>query len=300
MQRRRTTASILAALIVVAVPLASMSAIADDQPPIGKAIETLPLFDAHVHYKEPAWEPYPVKSIVELMDKNGVAMALVSSTPDEGTIMLWEYAPNRIVPELRPYHGSVGSSNWTKAEGMEDYLLDRLKRYPHEGIGEFHIHNLDTNDEALFRTIIATAKERDIVIHVHSGTEPVRWLYSLDPNVKMIWAHAGLSEPASAVHALMSEFPGLYADTSLREHAILGGDGGLDPAWERIVLDFQDRLMIGSDTWVKSQWDRYSDIMTSNRLWLSRLPRDVAEKIAYKNAEKLFKRTVSMEQIGTR
>ena len=300
MQRRRTTASILAALIVVAVPLASMSAIADDQPPIGKAIETLPLFDAHVHYKEPAWEPYPVKSIVELMDKNGVAMALVSSTPDEGTIMLWEYAPNRIVPELRPYHGSVGSSNWTKAEGMEDYLLDRLKRYPHEGIGEFHIHNLDTNDEALFRTIIATAKERDIVIHVHSGTEPVRWLYSLDPNVKMIWAHAGLSEPASAVHALMSEFPGLYADTSLREHAILGGDGGLDPAWERIVLDFQDRLMIGSDTWVNSQWDRYSDIMASNRLWLSKLPRDVAEKIAYKNAEKLFKRAVSMEQIGTR
>ena len=300
MQRRRTTASILAALIVVAVPLASMSAIADDQPPIGKAIENLPLFDAHVHYKEPAWEPYPVKSIVELMDKNGVAMALVSSTPDEGTIMLWEYAPNRIVPELRPYHGRVGSSNWTKAEGMEDYLLDRLKRYPHEGIGEFHIHNLDTNDEALFRTIIATAKERDIVIHVHSGTEPVRWLYSLDPNVKMIWAHAGLSEPASAVHALMSEFPGLYADTSLREHAILGGDGRLDPEWERIVLDFQDRLMIGSDTWVNSQWDRYSDIMASNRLWLSKLPRDVAEKIAYKNAEKLFKRAVSMEQIGTR
>ena len=296
----------LTALAMLAVAEMAMSAPAHaDETPIGDAIHDLPLFDAHVHYKEPAWDAYPVKSIIELMDKNGVAMGLVSSTPDEGTIMLWEYAPGRIVPELRPYHGNAGSSNWAKAEGMADYLSGRLEDYPHEGIGEFHIHSLDTSDEPLFRKVIAMAKERDIVIHVHSGTEPVRWLYSLDPDVKMIWAHAGLGEPASAVHALMSEFPALYADTSLREHAILGDGGrneggGLDPDWETIVFDFQDRLMIGSDTWVNGQWDRYSDIMASNRLWLSKLPRSVAEKIAYKNAEKLFNRTISMDQIGTR
>jgi hypothetical protein len=59
------------------------------------------------------------------MDKPGVAMGLVSSTPGEGTIKLWEYAPNRIVPELRPYHGEAGSSNWTKAPSMADYLVQR-------------------------------------------------------------------------------------------------------------------------------------------------------------------------------
>lgn len=301
MPLHRKTATLVAALIWTAGALAGSPALAHEDEPIGAAVEELPLFDAHVHYKEPAWGPYPVESIIELMDASGVAMGLVSSTPDEGTIMLWDYAPNRIVPELRPYHGDAGSSNWAKAEGMENYLLGRLEDYPHEGIGEFHIHNLDTDDEPLFRKVIAMARARDIVIHVHSGSEPVRWLYSLDPNVKIIWAHAGLGEPASAVHALMSEFPSLYADTSLREHAILGsGDNGLDPEWERVVLDFQDRLMIGSDTWVNGQWDRYSDIMASNRLWLSKLPRSVAEKIAYKNAEKLFGRTVSMEQIGTR
>ena len=63
------------------------------------------------------------------MDRNGVAMGLVSSTPDEETIMLWEYAPNRIVSELRPYHGDAGSSNWTKAEAMDKYLLGRLDKY---------------------------------------------------------------------------------------------------------------------------------------------------------------------------
>ena len=48
------------------------------------------------------------------------------------------------------------------------------------------------------------------------------------------------------------------------------------------------------------QWANYSEIMASNRKWLSMLPRSVAEKIAYKNAEKLFGRKISMEQIGTR
>ncbi len=271
-----------------------------DEAPIGDLVKELPLFDAHLHYKEPAWVPYPVESVIELMDESGVAMGLVSSTPDEGTIMLFEYAPNRIVPELRPYHDDVGSSNWTKAEDMEAYLAGRLEAYPHEGIGEFHIHNLDTNDEPLFRRIIAMAKERDILLHVHSGAEPIRWLYSLDPDVKMIWAHAGLGEPAANVHELMSEFPSLFADTSLREHDILGFDDDIDPEWRRIILDFQDRLMIGSDTWVNGQWDRYADIMSTNRLWLSKLPRSVAEKIAYENAEKLFDRKISMDQVGTR
>ena len=270
-----------------------------DEAPIGDQVEELPLFDAHVHYKEPAWASYSVKSVIELMDESGVAMALVSSTPDEGTIRLWEYTPNRIVPELRPYHDDVGSSNWTKAEDMEAYLVGRLDSYPHEGVGEFHIHRLDTSDEPLFRRIIAMAKERDILLHVHSGAEPIRWLYSLDPDVKMIWAHAGLGEPAAVVYGTMREFSSLHADTSLRERQIYGFHDEIYPEWLKIIMDFQDRLMIGSDTWINGQWYRYADIMKLNRLWLSKLPRSVAEKVAYKNAEKLFGRKISMDQIGT-
>jgi len=226
-------------------------------------------------------------------------MGLVSSSPDEGTIRLWKYAPNRVVPELRPYHGSAGSSNWTKTEGMEAYLRQRLEDYPHEGIGEFHIHRLDTSDEPFFRKIIGMAKERDIPLHVHSGPEPIRWLYSLDADVKIIWAHTGLGEPASVVFALMAEFPDLYADTSLREHAIFDGDD-LDLEWKVIVMKFQDRLMIGSDTWVNGQWANYQSIIASHRQWLSKLPESVARKIAYQNAEKLFDREISMDLIGTR
>ncbi len=138
------------------------------------------------------------------------------------------------------------------------------------------------------------------MIHVHSGPEPIRWLYGLDKDVKIIWAHAGLGETAETVYALMDEYKALYADTSLRDSNILNSDVGLNKEWQKILIDFQDRLMVGSDTWVNSQWDRYDDIIASQREWLALLPKDVAEKIAYKNAEKLFNRTISMEQIGTR
>lgn len=294
--------AVIAALSLALASIGNTPAVHADgnHKPIGDAVESLPLFDAHIHYKRPAWNKYPVKSIIELMDKNGVAMGLVSSTPDEGTIMLWNYAPNRIVPELRPYHGKAGSSNWTKVPNMAEYLSGRLKKYPHKGIGEFHIHRLDTADAPLFRKIIAMAKARKILLHVHSGPQPIRWLFGLDKDVKIIWAHAGLGEPASEVYKLMDQFPNLLADTSLREHAILGSGDTLDPEWKKIIFKFQDRLMIGSDTWVNSQWDSYSSIIKSNRLWLSKLPRNVAEKIAYKNAQRIFGREISMKQIGTK
>lgn len=299
MSRYLNITTIKPSVLLAAALLSTAVAFADDQA-IGAAIADIPLFDAHVHYKEPAWIPYPVERVLELMDSNGVAMGLVSSTPDEGTIKLWQYAPKRIVPELRPYHGAADSLNWTSVAGMKEYLLQRLEQYPHEGIGEFHIRSEAMWNESLMRDVIAMAKARDMPLHIHSGAESIRWVYQLDPSVKIIWAHAGLGEPASTVDSLMREFPELYADTSLREHVILDNNQELDPQWREIIFAYQDRLMIGSDTWVNSQWDNYSSIIETNRRWLSKLPRDVAEKIAYKNAEKLFGRTISMQQIGTR
>ncbi len=286
--------------IVLAVAISALLAAANGFADDNRGHSNLPLFDAHIHYKEPAWGLYPPDTVIEMMDRNGVAMALVSSTPDDGTIKLLEYAPKRIVPELRPYHGNAGSSNWTKAEGMETYIRGRLEKFPHEGIGEFHIHRLDPTDDELFTAIAAMAKERDILIHVHSGAEPVQYLFDLEPELTIIWAHAGMSEPPSVVGEMMSSYSTLYADTSYREDEILHSDKQLDPEWERVLLEFQDRFMIGSDTWVNGQWAIYDTLMDINRRWLGLLPREAAEKIAYRNAEQLFDRKISDELIGKR
>ena len=267
---------------------------------IGAAIRDVPIFDAHMHYKQEAWEPYPVRTVVELMDRNGVAMALVSSTPDDGTIKLLEYAPARVVPEMRPYRGAVGSSNWTKSEGIRDYIRRRLETYPHEGIGEFHVHALDPADRPLLTAVARLAKARGIPVHIHSGAAPVRLFFEIEPDLTIIWAHAGMSEPAEVVGAMFDEFATLYADTSYRENDILAGDGTIAPAWRDVIMRHSDRLMVGTDTWTNSQWDSYEELIALNRRWLGQLPREIAERIAYKNAARLFGRKVGRELIGTR
>lgn len=278
----------------------SGSGLSADEDAIGKAIRDVPIFDAHMHYKQPAWEPYPVATVIELMDHNGVAMALVSSTPDEGTIKLWEYAPGRIVPELRPYHGDAGPVNWTKAVGMEDYLRDRLRRYPHEGIGEFHIHQLDPDDRSLLVAVAKMARQRGVPLHIHSGAEQVRYFFTIDPGVTIIWAHAGMSEPADVVGEMLDTYPTLYADTSHRERDILSHDESISTDWRRVINRHADRLMVGSDTWINAQWDDYDGVMAINRRWLALLPRETAEKIAFRNAARLFGREVSIKLLGTR
>ena len=269
----------------------------EHQQAIGKAVAKLPIFDAHMHYKEPAWQPFPVQTVIELMDKSGVAMALVSSSPDDGTIMLWEHAPDRIVPELRPYHGQAGSSNWTKAPGMLDYLQKRLAAYPHRGIGEFHIHFLDPGDRDFLKQVARLAAERQILIHIHSGAKPVQLFYEFEPGLTIIWAHAGMSEPPEVIGPMLERYPKLYADTSYREHDILGA-GDIEPRWRDLIMRYPDRFMVGSDTWVNSQWESYAALIDINRRWLSKFPREVAEKIAYRNAEALFGRKVSRQLIG--
>lgn len=271
----------------------------DHGKPIGRAVDELPIFDAHIHYKEPAWGPYPPEVVLELMDESGVSMGLVSSTPDEGTIMLWQYSPSRIIPELRPYHGAWGSSNWTKAPDMIPYLEQRLADWPHEGIGEFHIRSIDAADRPLLERVAAMAKQRDIFIHIHSDDAPVRLLFEIEPTITILWAHAGMISPPQVVEEMFETYPNLYADTSYRERDILDV-GRLDPDWMRVISRFPERLMVGTDTWVNGQWDRYADLVKLNRAWLSYLPRETAEMIAYKNAEKLFGRKITREQIGTR
>lgn len=280
--------------------LFSVAVIAEpDQDVIGQGANSLPLFDAHMHYKRPIWDALPPDKVLSFMDRNGVAMALVSSSPDEGTITLWEYAPKRIVPEMRPYNDQLGPHNWTGGEGVWEMIEQRVRLYSHEGIGEFHLHHIDPEDETLLKKIVALAMEKSIPLHVHSGYEPVEYLYSLDPGLTIIWAHAGMSEPADVVERMMERYPTLYADTSYRELDILTADeDGIDPNWKRVLERFSDRFMVGSDTWSNSQWADYDNLISLNRKWLAHLTPAAARNIAYQNAERLFGRKIGVHLLN--
>jgi hypothetical protein len=60
--------------------------------PIGAGAQTNPLdppiFDAHIHFNRDAWSVYSADDVLALLDQAGVRKAFVSSTPDDGTLLL--------------------------------------------------------------------------------------------------------------------------------------------------------------------------------------------------------------------
>ena len=91
------------------------------------------------------------------------------------------------------------------------------------------------------------------------------------------------------VGRLLDQYPTLTVELALRYDVAPGGQ--LDPAWRNLFLRHPDRFMVGTDTWVTSQWDRLPEIQAGIRAWLRQLPREVAEKLAFKNASRLTGKT---------
>jgi hypothetical protein len=59
--------------------------------------------------------------------------------------------------------------------------------------------------------------------------------------------------------------------------------------WKSLLLDFPDRFMVGSDTWTPGRFAVYGEIINDQRAYLAKLPRGLAEKIAFRNAERMFR-----------
>lgn len=251
------------------------------------AQQRLPIIDTHVHYSQPAWSVHGPEAVFRALDEAGVPCALVSSSPDEGTLTLRNLAPQRVVPVLRPYREGVGSSNWFADEATPAYLEGRLAQGAYKGIGEFHLFNESAASTPVVRRVVELAVARDIYVHVHSGVGPVRVLLSMDPRLKVLWAHAGMSEPPEVVAEILGRHARVVTEVSFRAGQI-GGDGGLSPEWQTLFLRYTDRIMIGSDTYVTSRWDDYGRLIEEHRRWLGHLPRGIAEQIAFRNAMRLF------------
>jgi hypothetical protein len=247
----------------------------------------LPIFDTHIHYSKAAWESFPPQAVLEMWRKAGIERAVVSSSPDDGTVMLYEAAPERVVPFLRPYRDDVNTGNWHQDPNLIAYLTGRLARGIYKGIGEFHAFDADIFARPQVRQMVALAAERGLYLYIHSGAEPVRRLLALDGRAKVFWAHAGMGEPPDVVGGLLDRYPALITETSFRASDI-GAGGQLNPAWRTVLLKHKERILIGADTYITSRWADYGDIIGEHRRWLSQLPPDAAEAIAWRNAVRLF------------
>ncbi len=256
-------------------------------PPSGAALaERLPLLDAHVHYGKDAWSDLTPEQAIAVLERAGVRIALVSSTPDDGTRKLFKADPARVVPVIRPYRSGSDLTGWTTDEDVLAYVKKRLADgTPYRGIGEFHL-SLDEVKAANVGRFAAIAAEKGLFLHAHVDSKTMAALIDAYPSVRMLWAHAGLSEGPEASRALLEKYENLWIELSLRGDVVQGEK--LTPEWRALFLRYPDRFLVGTDTWIPERWSELESNAEFTRGWLAQLPTEVAEKIAYRNGEALL------------
>jgi hypothetical protein len=247
--------------------------------------QELPIFDTHIHYSRPDWQVLTPARVLALLDQAGVQWALVSSTPDDGTVQLYAAAPQRIVPFLRPYRTREDMASWHSDPAVQAYVEERLQRGIYKGIGEFHLSAAQA-DAPTVRRCAELAAQQQLFFHAHVDDATIEKFLHLYPQVRLLWAHAGMSTPAATVGRLLEQSTSLWVELSMRFD--VASAGRLDPAWRRVFLEHPDRFMVGTDTWTTSRWDDLVSGMQSVRGWLAQLPPEVAAQIASRNAERLF------------
>ena len=248
------------------------------------AASELPIFDAHVHYSHDAWSVVPPKDAIAILRKAGLKRALVSSSDDEGTQKLLKEAPDLIIPELRPYRRRGELSSWVRDPDNLKYVEELLQKNKYVAIGEFHLYGADA-DLPIPRRIVELAKQHGLVLHAHSDADAIDRIFRQDPGARVLWAHSGFESPGK-VREMMRKYSTLWADLAFRsEH---GAGGKVPPEWREVFVEFPDRFMVGTDTFVPERWHYVPDHAAFSRAWLADLPHELAERIAWKNGEALF------------
>ena len=266
---------------------------------------TGPLFDAHLHYNEEAWDgragPHPLPDVLGRMQRSGVKAILSNSRPNDGTKNLASAPEVRqagvaVVPFVRLYRNRADYTGWFRDESIHEMVLSELSRGtasgPYRGIGEFHLYDSAHADGPVARKLMVLAEERDLAVLAHVDDVAIDKLMAHTPSqgqkLRLIWAHTGIGgAPVARVDQLMARYPRLMGELSYRPGLTCEG-GTLCPEWRQLVLKYPGRFLIGSDTWVNQRWQYYEELMKGYRTWLGDLPADAARRIAWDNAAGLF------------
>jgi hypothetical protein len=268
----------------------STATLAPSPPPSrsasGPQTGALPLFDAHIHYSQPAWSLLNADQAVERLRQAGVHRAIVSSSPDEGTQRLYQRAPEMVVPFLRPYRDDVGPATWARDGTTVAYVERTYRRDVHRGIGEIHLAAGET-DLPVVRAVIEFAVAERIWLQVHTDARGIAEVMSrVAGRTRVLWAHAGQSASPAEIKRLVDLHPTMWVELAGRSDIAPSGD--IDPAWRDLFLAHPGRFLVGSDTWINPQWERLEEIHAQTQTWLAQLPPETARRIASGNAETLF------------
>lgn len=265
-----------------------------------------PLFDAHLHYNEEAWNgqvgPHPVSDVLARMKRNNVQAVVANSRPNDGTRALADArdatraAGVTVIPFVRLYRNRADYDNWFRDESIFEMVQAELAQGtgsgPYRGLGEFHLYDSANANGVVAKKLMTLADEKGLAVLAHVDDVAIDLLMANTPSkgqkMRLIWAHTGIGgASAERVDALLGRYPLLMGELSYRPGLTCEG-GRLCPEWRALVLKYPTRFMLGSDTWVNQRWLYYDELMQGYRTWLGDLPAGVARNIAWTNGASVF------------
>jgi len=244
-----------------------------------------PIFDAQVLYNKESWSRVSVEAIVNTAEELNIPWLLVSSTPNEGTWRLFAKDPDRVIPMLVPAFSREDRDAWPEDKQMLEYIETELRQHPYRGIGEVFLYDVQAKTPVAKRVLELAATHR-LVFHTRSDPAAIKHIFTQQPTLRVLWAHAGIDVPPEKVSQLLNYYPHLWVEISHRRS--VAPRGKLNPAWKELMLRHPDRVLVGSGTYTSEYWYKFRTYMSEYRKWLKDLPPEVAENIAYRNGLALF------------
>ncbi len=279
----------------------------------------IPIIDVEHHWGA----KHSLQELTRKMDKSGVALTWLGPNEklgDEYSLQANQSYPDYFVPTI--IHGDGPLWHGKNMDLLKKIASD-VRSAQYFAMGEFEARHYpsSTNDRDVhmpltsesFRQIFSLSQETGVPFLVHHEAEDallpeMEAMLKDYPNAKVIWCHVGRNrnpvtwskfKTPDTVRQLLKKYPNLYFDL-VQSHPgvkyrltgyvegilydLSNNDVHLDHRWRQLFIDYPDRFVIGSDV-NGGRWDNYDSVFqTFRNIVLSDLPRDVAEKIAFKNA----------------
>ena len=135
---------------------------------------------------------------------------------------------------------------------------------------------------------------------VHANLASLERLLAHNPRAKIILSHSVDStgfRTAEIIHGLLDRHPNMYMSLNVfpkhifPENLPLQVTGGVKPEWLRLIKDYPDRFMLGSDQRYSAPCPtcRMANRIGPTRHWLEVLPPDIAIKIAIETPRRVFR-----------
>lgn len=257
-----------------------------------------PLIDAHSHVSSAT----AIDAYVAAMKRhNIVKVVLLGVGGVQKDDAQWIAAatrahPERVVPGLPIPDPTRGD-----AAGTLDVELARTKA---RVMGEVHLRQvsrkIDRNpNDAAFLDIVKLGAERGVPIVIHYELTPtagaqLEKALGARPDAVIVLAHAGEAKPAD-LEKILARNSNLMVDLSgmhfQRTPSLATETGPLDARWKALIEKMPERFLMGIDVWAPRLFEpaMLDRLMKWTRRVLGELSPSVAERVAWKNAAKLYR-----------